>query len=140
MAIQAQPWIAAGAHALGHIRSAGLGQGAFSHAPCLPLCVVDFHVVRRGSLSLVAGTGLASVNWGDSSVVLVLSLVPDISGKLVLINCRAYPGRPGTNRGLHRSLSQRAASDVYRHPRLCGGNVPLARFLVRSSFRTDSIG
>jgi hypothetical protein len=79
MAIQAQPWIATGAHALGHIRAAGLGQGAFSPDHCLPLCVVDFYLVRRGSLSLVARAGLASVSWCDSPVVLVLPLFPDIS-------------------------------------------------------------
>src|SRR5258708_3176997 len=140
MAIQAQPWITTGAHALGHIRSAGLGQGAFSPDHCVPLCVVDFHVVRRGPLSLVAGAGLASVSWGDSPAVLVLPLVPDISGKLVLINRRAYSGRSRANRSLHRSISQCPASDVHSHPRLCGGNVPLARFLVRSPFRADSLG
>ena len=41
-----------------------VGQGAFSPAPGLPLCVVDFHVVRRCSRSLVAGAGLASGGWG----------------------------------------------------------------------------
>src|SRR5258708_2431552 len=140
MAIQAQPWIASGAPTLRHIRSARLGQGAFSLSHCFPLCMVDLHVVGRGSLSLVARAGLATVSWGDSPVVLVLPLVSDISGKLVPINCRAYSGRSRANRSLHRSISQCPASDVHSHPRLCGGNVPLARFLVRSPLRADSLG
>ena len=106
------PRIATGAHALGHIRSARLGQTAFSLAPSPLLWMVDFHLVRCGSLSLVASAGLASVRWGNSPVVLVLPLVSDISGKLVLINGRAYSGRSGANRGLHRSISHCPASDV----------------------------
>lgn len=139
LAIQTQPRIAAGTHALGHIRSARLGQSAFSLAHCLLLFMADFHVVRRGPVSLVARAGLASVSWGDSPFMFVLPLVSDISGKLVLINCRAHSGRSGTNRSLHRSISHCATSDVFRHPRLCRGNVPVARFLVRGSFRTDSL-
>jgi protein-S-isoprenylcysteine O-methyltransferase Ste14 len=36
--------------------------------------MADFHVVRRGPVSLVARAGLASVSWGDSPFMFVLPL------------------------------------------------------------------
>src|SRR5215207_8599390 len=140
LAIPAQPWIGPGAHAHRHLRSARVGSGAFSSDLCPLLCVADPHGVRRRSLSVVTDAGLASDSWDNTPGVLVLPLVPDVSGKLVPLTRRTHSGRARANGGLHGSLSLCTASDVCCHRYLYSGDGPLARILVRTCFGTNSCG
>src|SRR5678816_4462050 len=117
-----------------------MGQGAFPYTPGLPLCLVGFHIFRRCSFSLVACTCLVPGSGDLASVVLVLSLLPDVSRKLIPVNGCTHSGRPRAHSDLDGSLSLCATSNVCGVPPLYDRNATLARVLVRSPFGVGFYG
>ena len=96
--------------------------------------MVNFHIVGRGSLSLVIGTTLVASDWSIHSVMFVLLLVPDLQRKFLSIAGGARSGRTRTQGSFHGSLPLCAPSNVYGDPSVYRGDILVAWLLVWIDF------
>src|SRR5262249_54649458 len=77
--------------------------------------------------------GMATDRRGNCLAVFVLSLLPDVSGKLVPLARRARARGSRANGGDYRAVSLRATSNVRRSSVIYVGYTALAWFLVRGA-------
>jgi len=131
LASPTQSGLAPGASKLANRRSARLGQAAVSHAPDVPVCVADLHIVRRNARALVARTDLGADRRPDRADLLIRAAVPDISGKCVSFHGRPYSVRARAHRGGQWPISLCAPPNVCRHGTLCSRDTTAAGGLVR---------
>ena len=108
-----------------------LGQGVYLAVLPVLLCLAGADAARRCEISLVAGASCAPSGRGSGSGRLVLSHLPDLSGKLIPVANSAYSGRAGTNGDIHWALSLCAPPYVCRWSPSLSRNVPAAGVLVR---------